>query len=69
MHTVTRATYLLLQHEEWGWRLSLAMAGVPAIVFMVGSFLLPDTPNSLIERGKLEQGERVLRKIRGTDGK
>lgn len=26
-----------------------------------------DTPNSLIERGRLEQGKAVLRKIRGTD--
>ena len=32
-----------------------------------GGVLLPETPNSLIERGHLEEAQRVLRKIRGTD--
>eukprot|EP00775_Hariotina_reticulata_P012572 gene12572-12704_t len=50
----------------WGWRLSLALAGVPGLMLFVGALLLPDTPNSLIERGKLEKGERVLQRIRGT---
>ncbi len=30
--------------------------------------MLPDTPNSLIERGKLERGEAVLRRVRGVKG-
>lgn len=32
-----------------------------------GGILLPETPNSLIERGHLEEARRVLKKIRGTD--
>jgi MFS transporter, SP family, sugar:H+ symporter len=32
-----------------------------------GGILLPETPNSLIERGHLEEAQRVLRKIRGTE--
>ncbi|EXC17568.1 Sugar transport protein 13 [Morus notabilis] len=51
----------------WGWRLSLGLAGVPAVMLTVGSILVVDTPNSLIERGRLEEGKAVLRKIRGTD--
>lgn len=43
------------------------MAGVPALMLTVGSFLVTDTPNSLIERGRLEEGKAVLRRIRGTD--
>jgi len=39
------------QLEPWGWRLSLALAGLPAIVLTMGGLLLPETPNSLIERG------------------
>lgn len=55
------------QHiDPWGWRLSLALAGVPGVMLFVGALLLPDTPNSLIERGKLERGEHVLQRIRGT---
>lgn len=51
----------------WGWRVSLALAAVPAAIITVGSLLLPDTPNSLIERGHDERAMRMLRKIRGTD--
>lgn len=50
-----------------GWRLSLGLAGIPAILLTIGSLIVFDTPISLIERGKLEEGERVLMKIRGTD--
>lgn len=31
-----------------------------------GGILLPETPNSLIERGHLEEGREVLKRIRGT---
>ncbi|CAI0391546.1 unnamed protein product, partial [Linum tenue] len=51
----------------WGWRLSLGLAGVPAVLLTVGALLVSETPNSLIERGRLDEGKAVLRKIRGTD--
>lgn len=51
----------------WGWRLSLGLAGVPALLLTLGSLIVVDTPNSLIQRGKLEEGKSVLRKIRGTE--
>ncbi|PKA52634.1 Sugar carrier protein C [Apostasia shenzhenica] len=51
----------------WGWRVSLALAGVPAIVFTAGALILPDTPNSLLERGHDQQARAMLRRIRGTD--
>ncbi|KAF7846975.1 hypothetical protein BT93_L3521 [Corymbia citriodora subsp. variegata] len=51
----------------WGWRVSLGLAGVPAILMTVGSFFLPDTPNSIIERGHHDEAKRMLQKIRGTE--
>ncbi|KAI5423486.1 Sugar transport protein 13 [Lathyrus oleraceus] len=51
----------------WGWRLSLGLAGIPALLLTVGALLVVDTPNSLIERGRLDEGKAVLKKIRGTD--
>nr|GFB19369.1 sugar transport protein 13-like [Tanacetum cinerariifolium] len=51
----------------WGWRVSLGLAGIPALLLTVGALLVVDTPNSLIERGKLEEGKDVLIKIRGTE--
>ncbi|CAL9070018.1 unnamed protein product, partial [Musa banksii] len=51
----------------WGWRVSLGLAAVPALFITIGSLVLPDTPNSLIERGHDEEAKAMLRKIRGTE--
>ncbi|VAI11988.1 unnamed protein product [Triticum turgidum subsp. durum] len=50
----------------WGWRISLGLAAVPAIIMAGGSLFLPDTPNSLVARGKEEEARAMLRRIRGT---
>lgn len=50
-----------------GWRVSLGLAGIPACLLTLGALIVTDTPNSLIERGRLEEGKAVLRRIRGTD--
>ncbi|KAK2645599.1 hypothetical protein Ddye_020794 [Dipteronia dyeriana] len=52
--------------HPWGWRLSLGLATVPAALMFVGGLFLPETPNSLVEQGRLEEGRKVLEKIRGT---
>lgn len=51
---------------EWGWRLSLGLAGIPALLLTVGALLVMETPNSLVERGRFNEGKAVLRQIRGT---
>ncbi|KAK4252734.1 hypothetical protein QN277_014346 [Acacia crassicarpa] len=51
----------------WGWRLSLGGAMVPALIITVGSLLLPDTPNSMIERGDQEGARKKLQKVRGLE--
>lgn len=51
----------------WGWRVSLALAAVPAGIITLGSLFLPDTPNSLIDRGHDEAARKMLTRIRGTD--
>jgi hypothetical protein len=55
-----------LQTVSWGWRLSLGLAAVPATIMLLGGLLLPESPNSLIERGHLKKGRSVLEKLRGT---
>lgn len=52
--------------HPWGWRLSVGLAALPAALMFCGGLILPETPNSLVERGKLEEGRRVLERIRGT---
>ncbi|WVZ98427.1 hypothetical protein U9M48_043873 [Paspalum notatum var. saurae] len=53
--------------RPWGWRLSLSLAGVPGALLVAGALIVVETPNSLIERGRLEEGKAALKKIRGTD--
>ncbi|MCI21007.1 hexose transporter, partial [Trifolium medium] len=49
-----------------GWRYSLGLAAVPAIMIIIGTIFLPDSPSSLIERGQDEEAKKELIKIRGT---
>ncbi|KAI5662785.1 hypothetical protein M9H77_22108 [Catharanthus roseus] len=58
--------YGVEQIHPWGWRLSLGLATVPATLMFLGGIFLPETPNSLVEQGKLEEARRVLEKVRGT---
>ncbi|KAL2537194.1 Sugar transport protein 1 [Forsythia ovata] len=51
----------------WGWRLSLGLVGVPAIIIIISSFFLPDTPNSLVDRGREEEAKTLLKRIRGVE--
>ncbi|KAK2439382.1 Sugar transport protein 14 [Trifolium repens] len=52
--------------HPWGWRLSLGLATVPATVMFIGGLLCPETPNSLVEQGKMDEGRKVLERVRGT---
>ncbi|KAI3462523.1 hypothetical protein Pfo_019186 [Paulownia fortunei] len=51
----------------WGWRVSLGLAGVPALIILIASFFLSDTPNSLVERGMEEEAKTLLKRIRGVE--
>lgn len=64
--TANMINYGTQKLRPWGWRVSLGLAAAPAILMTVGGILLPETPNSLIERGSEEKGRKVLEKIRGT---
>ncbi|GKF74582.1 sugar carrier protein C-like protein, partial [Tanacetum coccineum] len=44
-------------HGNLGWRLSLGGEVVPALIITVGSLILPETPNSMIERGKQDEAK------------
>ena len=52
----------------WGWRISLAMAAVPASILTLGALFLPETPNSLIQNSKdPEKAKLMLQRVRGTN--
>ena len=52
----------------WGWRISLALAAVPASMLTLGAIFLPETPNSLIQRSVDHQtAKQMLQRIRAVD--
>ncbi|KAG6649059.1 hexose carrier protein HEX6-like [Carya illinoinensis] len=52
----------------WGWRISLAMAAVPASILTLGALFLPETPNSLIQRSSdHHKAKQMLQRVRGTN--
>ncbi|KAI3900812.1 hypothetical protein MKW92_001352 [Papaver armeniacum] len=52
--------------DGWGWRASFVVAMVPAAIISIGSFLLPDTPISLVNHGKLDYAKRLLQRLHAT---
>ncbi|GAB2271230.1 Sugar transport protein 5 [Dionaea muscipula] len=50
---------------RWGWRLSLGLAVVPALIMTLGVLMISDSPSSLVDRGKLDQARKALAKVRG----
>ena len=52
--------------NPWGWKLSVYLTAVPAACTLLFGFLLPETPPSLIERRRIDEGRYVLARLRGT---
>ncbi|KAL8153642.1 hypothetical protein V2J09_011402, partial [Rumex salicifolius] len=50
-----------------GWRYSLGGAIVPAFLLFIGGFIITETPTSLVEHDKVDEGRAALRRIRGVD--
>ncbi|CAL0330918.1 unnamed protein product [Lupinus luteus] len=58
--------YFTEKVHPYGWRISLGLAAVPATLMLIGGILCAETPNSLVEQGRLEEARRVLERVRGT---
>ncbi|BFZ10376.1 hypothetical protein BsWGS_13415 [Bradybaena similaris] len=51
--------------KQTGWRYMLGLAGVPGVIQFIGFIFLPESPRWLVMKGKDEQAEKVLQRIRG----
>jgi MFS transporter, SP family, sugar:H+ symporter len=61
------ANYLTDRIPDWGWRVSLGLAAIPATIIVMGALFVPDTPSSLVLRGEHEKARASLQRIRGND--
>lgn len=55
-----------VRNVEKGWRITPGIAIAPPLLMILGSLVIPDSPNSLLERGHAEEARRVLEAYRGT---
>jgi len=53
--------------EPPGWRLTLAVNGVPSLIHLMLIGTVLESPKYLLRRGRIEQGRRVLQKLRGSE--
>ncbi|KAL3626253.1 Sugar transport protein 8 [Castilleja foliolosa] len=53
--------------HPYGWRISLGLAAVPGCVLFVGSLIITETPASLVQRGKDDEGKAALKRVRGVE--
>lgn len=63
----TVTNYFTNRIPGWGWRLSLGLAAVPAVIIVAGALFVPDTPSSLVLRGEPDKARASLQRIRGLD--
>ncbi len=64
--------YIALQGDDlWlsktGWRLMFASETIPATLFLILLFFVPETPRYLVIRNKPEKAFEILRKINGSE--
>lgn len=48
-----------------GWRYSLGLSGVPAVILFVGMLIAPESPRWLIGRGRTDEARKTLLKVYG----
>ena len=58
-------SWQLARLGESSWRWMLGVAAIPAIAFLFGLLLIPESPRWLISIGRHDQGELVLARILG----
>jgi len=55
--------YWLCTGEHWRWMIVTGV--VPAVIFLIGMFFLPESPRWLIKNNKMQQAVGILKQLRG----
>lgn len=64
---VANAIIAHLVHDPHTWRYMLALAGVPALLLLIGLMFVPASPHWLLARGRVDEAREILVRIRETD--
>lgn len=69
-HLPTRASDALIAHSWYGqsgWRWMFALTALPALMFLAGVSVLPESPRWLVKHGRIDEAQRTLEHIGGSD--
>lgn len=61
------SNYLLVDAGENNWRWMLLVMSLPALLFFVALFFVPESPRWLVQNGNISKAETVLVKINGSE--
>ncbi|VDP30430.1 unnamed protein product [Soboliphyme baturini] len=61
------AAFSYIKDDNVNWRLMLGVAGIPAVIQLVGFIQLPESPRWLALNGQKDKAEKILTKIYGND--
>jgi SP family sugar porter-like MFS transporter len=56
---------LLSWNGQWGWRWMFAVTAVPSVLFLISTFLVPESPRWLASKGRIVEAMRVLESLGG----
>ncbi len=51
--------------SQTGWRIMLGAEAVPALIFLLMTLMIPESPRWLLKRGRTQQAQRILEKLHG----
>ena len=64
---VSAALLRQLWNVQMGWRWMFSAVAVPALIFFVGAWLVPESPRWLVKNGRREAARPILARIGGAD--
>ncbi len=56
---------LVSWNGQWGWRWMFAVTAIPATLFLIATFLVPESPRWLAAKGRNRQALQVLERLGG----
>src|ERR1035438_10124582 len=64
-HEASAHEIMLSWNGQWGWRWMFAVTAIPSTLFLIGTFLVPESPRWLATKGRNRQAQQVLERLGG----
>ena len=62
-HTVAGEDWFTIATTTEVWRAMIGLGAVPAVFFLLGMFMVPESPRWLFQQGRIEEGKNIMTAI------